>query len=187
MRIWWSNEPNDSLYLRTYLAEYRGIIKWLVHNHVPFDIVVRPQADELSAYDAVIAPSPAALSERGRSVARPATWRMADISSSPVRMPAMLDEFGNPRAAPAVAALDAAIARARGRRRRHRRADARRSGVPYAAAGSGRIYLTSGSPEASAAIGELLGAQLAPVADTPMPPRACTSRSGRWATRCCCI
>src|SRR6202030_273526 len=42
--LWWSNEQENSVYSLTYLAEYRGIIKWLVHNHVPFDIVVRPDA-----------------------------------------------------------------------------------------------------------------------------------------------
>jgi hypothetical protein len=40
---WWSNEKEDedSVYALTYLAEYRGFIKWLVHNHIPFDIIVR--------------------------------------------------------------------------------------------------------------------------------------------------
>jgi beta-galactosidase GanA len=39
------------------LAEYRSFIKWLVHNHIPFDIIVRPDAAELSRYQTVIAPS----------------------------------------------------------------------------------------------------------------------------------
>jgi hypothetical protein len=28
--MWWSDERNDSVYSLPYLAEYRGIIKWLV-------------------------------------------------------------------------------------------------------------------------------------------------------------
>src|ERR1700730_19351763 len=49
---WWSNEKEDedSVYALTYLAEYQGFIKWLVHNHIPFDIIVRPDAAELSRY-----------------------------------------------------------------------------------------------------------------------------------------
>ena len=49
--LWWSREEVDSVYSLTYLAEYRGVIKWLLHHHVPFDIVVRPDAAELSRYE----------------------------------------------------------------------------------------------------------------------------------------
>ena len=56
--------------MRTYLADYRGVIKWLVHNHVPFDIVVRPDAKELARFDVVIAPALAALSDAKRPSAR---------------------------------------------------------------------------------------------------------------------
>ncbi len=151
---WWSNEPKDSLYLRTYLAEYRGIIKWLVHNHVPFDIVVRPQADELSAYDAVIAPSLAALSAHAAGVL---DRYVANGGHLVVTGPdaAMLDEFGNPRPAPILQSLEA----------RNRPAAEPAVAGPLARTAVhsprwlGKDYLTASSPEASAAIGEMLGAK----------------------------
>lgn len=149
---WWSNEPNDSLYLRSYLAEYRGIIKWLVHHHVPFDIVVRPQADELSSYDAVIAPSPAALSDRDAATL---DRYVADGGQLVVTGPdaGMLDAFGNRRAAPILQSLmrdrPAALPAAQ---------TERPAGVAvHSPRWLGKDYLISGSPEASAAIGEMLG------------------------------
>ena len=146
---WWSNEPRDGLYLRSYLAEYRGIIKWLARNHVPFDIVVRPQRDELSAYDAVIAPSPVALSAHDAGVLDD---YVANGGHLIVTAPdaAMLDEFGTQRAAPILQSLAAAD-----------RASAATSNFTRTAAHSprwlGKDYLTSNSPEAATALGELLG------------------------------
>ncbi|MGE0034282.1 MAG: alpha-amylase family protein [Xanthobacteraceae bacterium] len=138
---WWSNEPNDSLYLRTYLAEYRGVIKWLVNNHVPFDIVVRPQADELSAYDAVIAPSPAALSDGDAATL---DRYVANGGHLVVTGPdaAMLDGFGSRRAAPILQSLNAGARTAM-----------------HSPRWLGKEYLASNSAEAGAAIGEMLGAK----------------------------
>ena len=152
---WWSNEPNDSIYLRTYLAEYRGIIKWLVHNHVPFDIVVRPQANELSVYDAVIAPSPAALSDGDAATL---DRYVASGGHLVVTGPdaAMLDEFGNRRVAPILQSLNAgerpAVSQSPGTETRARAA-------VHSPRWLGKDYLSSSSPEAGAAIGEMLGAQ----------------------------
>ncbi len=155
--IWWSNLPADSLYRRTYLAEYRGMIKWLVHNHVPFDIVVRPRAEELSAYETVIAPSLAAISNADATVLDGYVAKGGRLVVTGPE-PAMLDEFGNPRPAPAVAPLD---------RDRPRSAVAESPVSPAAPKPAGmalhtgqlvgKAYLMSGSPEASTAIGELLG------------------------------
>ena len=152
-QLWWSTEPENSVYSLTYLAEYRGIIKWLVHNHVPFDIVVRPDAAELSRYDAVIAPSLAAISDQDadlldRYVAAGGHLIVTGAS------PAALDEFGNPRGASILKSL------------------AQRDGTHLSALASpapagtnavhtaelvGKSYLTSGSAAASQAIRELLG------------------------------
>ena len=157
--IWWSNVPADSLYRRTYLAEYRGMIKWLVHNHVPFDIVVRPRADELSAYDTVIAPSLAAISNAEAAVL---DGYVANGGRLVVTGPesTTLDEYGNPRPAPAVAALD----RDRPRPAAASSASPASPAAPKSAGSAlhtdqlvGKSYLMSGSPPASAAIGELLG------------------------------
>jgi Beta-galactosidase trimerisation domain len=149
--LWWSTEPVNSVYSLTYLAEYRGIIKWLVHNHVPFDIVVRPDAGELSRFDAVIAPSLVALSDQvagllDRYVAAGGHLIVTGPS------PAALDELGNPRSAAILKSL------------------AQRDGPQLSAltwpAGTkvvhtaelvGKSYLTSDSTAASQAIRELLG------------------------------
>ncbi len=151
--LWWSNLPNDSLYLQTYLAEYRGIIKWLVHNHVPFDIVVRPRAEELSRYDAVIAPALAALSDQAAELLDRYVERGGHLVVTGPD-PGTLDEFGNARAAPILGSLDG--------RERPRQVDAPATPAPRGTAlhspqWLGKSYLTSTSPDASGAIGALLG------------------------------
>jgi beta-galactosidase GanA len=60
--LWWSDIKEESLYARTYLAEYRGVVKWLLHEHIPFDVIVRPDIFELAGYEAVIAPALTAIS-----------------------------------------------------------------------------------------------------------------------------
>lgn len=61
--LWWAGAQSDSAYQRQYLAEFRGMVKLLVHNHVPFDVVVNPGAGDLEAYDAVILPDVEAISD----------------------------------------------------------------------------------------------------------------------------
>jgi fibronectin type 3 domain-containing protein len=54
---WWSNAPSESAYERQYVAEFRGMVKLLVHNHIPFEVVVNPaSAAELAKYQTVIMP-----------------------------------------------------------------------------------------------------------------------------------
>ena len=60
--LWWTTEKQDSIYSQTYLAEYRGIAKWLSQSHIPFDIIVSPDEDELKHYKFVIAPALTAVS-----------------------------------------------------------------------------------------------------------------------------
>ncbi len=60
---WWTTDAKDSLYQRTYLAEYRGMVKWLVNQHVPFDIVVKPNLQELKKYTSIMAPDLRVLSD----------------------------------------------------------------------------------------------------------------------------
>lgn len=59
----WSTDPIDSVKQRQYLAEYNGMIKLLVHNHIPFDVIVRPTAAELTRYQAIILPDIEAISD----------------------------------------------------------------------------------------------------------------------------
>ena len=101
---WWSNDQPDSVYMRAYLAEYRGMIKWLVRNHVPFDVVVRPEQLELSQYSAIIAPSLTAMSDKDAAVLdRYVENGGCLVLTGPA--PVSLDEFGNQRSAPALRLL----------------------------------------------------------------------------------
>ncbi len=59
---WWSTDVTDSAYSRQYLAEYRGVVKFLVHSHIPFDVIVEPDQAELSGYETVILPDTEAIS-----------------------------------------------------------------------------------------------------------------------------
>jgi len=61
--LWWAGDAIESAYQRQYLAEYRGMVKMLVHEHIPFDSVVNPaDAQELLLYDVVILPDVEAIS-----------------------------------------------------------------------------------------------------------------------------
>lgn len=60
---WWSTDAVDSAYSMQYLAEYRGMVKLLVHNHIPFDVVVNPTAADLASYQTVILPDLEATSD----------------------------------------------------------------------------------------------------------------------------
>lgn len=68
--LWWAEGENDSAYNRDYLAEHRGMVKLLVNEHIPFNILVRPDADELAAYDVVILPNVQALPDSQASLLR---------------------------------------------------------------------------------------------------------------------
>jgi hypothetical protein len=97
--LWWSNERVDSVYSLTYLAEHRGIVKWLVHNHVPFDLLVKPDANELSHYEIVIAPSLVSISDRDADLLDQYVAKGGLlIITGPT--PTSLDELGNLRPEP---------------------------------------------------------------------------------------
>ena len=102
--LWWSSEQEDSVYGRTYLAEYRGIIKWLANNHIPFDIIARPDAAELSRYQTIIAPSLGAILDEDASLLDEYVTAGGDLIVTGAR-PAMLDEFGNERREAALKSL----------------------------------------------------------------------------------
>ena len=150
--LWWSNEQEDSLYSLTYLAEYRGIIKWLVHNHIPFDIVVRPDAGELSRYQTVLAPSLVALSDGEAEVLDRYVAAGGNLIVTGPN-PGTLDELGNKRNAPILTSLA-------------HLESSQLSAVTSAAMGErmavhssellGKAYLTSSSPAAGRVIGELI-------------------------------
>jgi hypothetical protein len=101
---WWSTSEKDSVFYLTYMGEYRGIIKWLTHNHIPFDTLVRPDDDELSRYEIVIAPSLQAISNEDSELldryAAKGGYLLITGSN-----PATMDEFGNQRGRPILKVL----------------------------------------------------------------------------------
>jgi len=69
--LWWNDEPAQSAYQRQYIAEYRGMIKLLVHNHIPFDAVIKPpSAADLAKYQTLILPDVEALSDADAAIIR---------------------------------------------------------------------------------------------------------------------
>jgi hypothetical protein len=156
---WWSDKGADSLYALTYLAEYRGLIKWLAYHHVPFDIVVRPDRNELSRYGTLIAPSLTAISDRDATVLDEYVANGGNlILTGPA--PAMFDEIGNMRDRPALSALALTDARAL----ETTASTAGHGSVTHTPSLPGKAYMTAGSDAASRALAELLGAHaLSPI------------------------
>jgi hypothetical protein len=144
--LWWSDERADSVYALQYLAEYRGMIKWLIHNHVPFDIIVRPDAAELARYQTVIAPALTAISDRDADLLDRYIATGGKLVITGPR-PASLDELGDRRGVAILQSLTRGAAPQRG-------------SAIHSPKLLGKSYLTSGSPLAGRAIGELLGASV---------------------------
>jgi hypothetical protein len=148
--LWWSAEEEDSVYSLTYLAEYRGMIKWLTHNHIPFDIVVRPDAAELSRYDTLIAPALTAISDADAELLDRYVAKGGHLVVTGPR-PGMLDEFGNRRSATALSSLTSL------KSSQASTLVANSNGAVHSAELPGKSYLISGSPAASRAISDLVG------------------------------
>lgn len=61
--LWWAENEIDSVYQRNYLAEHRGVLKVLVNEHIPFNILVVPDQAELNRYQTVMMPNIEAISD----------------------------------------------------------------------------------------------------------------------------
>jgi len=94
--LWWSTDAIDSTYQRQYLAEYRGMVKLLVNEHIPFDIVVYPDSQELAKYDTVILPDVEAMSAQAASLLRQYVYNGGRIVVTGPN-PSGLDEYGTAR------------------------------------------------------------------------------------------
>jgi glycosyl hydrolase family 42 (putative beta-galactosidase) len=151
--LWWSREEVDSVYALTYLAEYRGVVKWLLHNHVPFDIVVRPDAAELARYDTLIAPALAAISDRDAALLDQYAANGGHLVVTGPK-PGTLDEFGNPRSS----AVLKSIGQREGSQLTALSALATRDRAAIHSVDLvGKAYLTGGSAAAGRALSELMG------------------------------
>jgi hypothetical protein len=64
-QAFWTDDGDDSVRQSRYLAEYRGVVKALSEAHVPFDVLPARllTADQAAAYDVLVAPNLAALSD----------------------------------------------------------------------------------------------------------------------------
>jgi hypothetical protein len=147
-RFWWSDRTADSAHSLTYLADYRGAIKWMVQNHVPFDVIVRPSLEELKRYDALIAPCLAAISDGEARLLDEYVAAGGNLLLTGAA-PGMLDELGNEREAPALKSLS--------HRQQPQTSDETASTRPEGAVVHapellGKAYFTSESPGASAEI-----------------------------------
>jgi hypothetical protein len=100
--LWWAEEPIDSAYARQYLAEYRGMVKLLVHEHIPFDSVVRPDLAELSSYEMVILPDIEAISDAEADILRQYVQNGGHLVVTGPN-PTGLDEYGTARSEYALA------------------------------------------------------------------------------------
>jgi hypothetical protein len=63
--LWWSENPPDSAKELDYLGDYRGMLKCLIHAHLPCEVVTAPHATAatLERYRMLVAPSPIAASD----------------------------------------------------------------------------------------------------------------------------
>jgi uncharacterized membrane protein YgcG len=100
--LWWSTDQIDSAYERQYLAEYRGMVKLLVHEHIPFDSVVRPDLAELSSYETVILPDIEAISDAEADILRQYVQNGGHLVVTGPN-PTGLDEYGTARSEYALA------------------------------------------------------------------------------------
>ncbi|SFI80971.1 Beta-galactosidase trimerisation domain-containing protein [Nitrosomonas sp. Nm34] len=103
--LWWTKTPSDSAYERQYLAEYRGMVKMLVHQHIPFEIVVNPvDSAELNPYDTVLLPDVQAISDTEAAILRQYVQNGGSLIITGAN-PTALDEYGTARADYALANL----------------------------------------------------------------------------------
>ena len=95
---WWSDEPRDSVAELEHVGEVRGLVKALVHLHVPFAIepLRGATASELEKYAVVVAPGVASLSDAEASTLREYTRSGGQLVITGVTHGA-LDESGNAR------------------------------------------------------------------------------------------
>ena len=96
---WWSNEPHNSCYEKQWLSEYRGMLKTLVHNHIPFNVLTSPtfQQADLDGYSVLLLPNVEALSDsEANAIRRFVQDGGTLIATGP--NPTGLNEFGDTRA-----------------------------------------------------------------------------------------
>ena len=94
--LWWASSANESVYQRKYLAEYRGLIKILIHEHIPFNALVKPDLNELNRYQTILLPNVEAISDAESNLLRQYVQQGGHLIVTGPN-PTGLNEYGNPR------------------------------------------------------------------------------------------
>ncbi|WP_181389675.1 Ig-like domain-containing protein [Leucothrix pacifica] len=102
--LWWAAGEIDSVYQRNYLAEHRGVLKVLVNEHIPFNILVVPDQDELNRYQTVMMPNIEAISDEEANRLRVFVQQGGRLVITGPN-PTLLDEYGIARSNYALADL----------------------------------------------------------------------------------
>ena len=101
--LWWNDDPIHSAYQRQYVAEYRGMIKLLIHNHIPFDALVKPtRAADLAKYQTIILPDYQAASDAEIQIIRDYVSNGGHVIVTGPN-PSGLDRYGSSRSEYALA------------------------------------------------------------------------------------
>ena len=94
--LWWASSANESVYQRNYLAEYRGVIKVLAHEHIPFNALVKPDLNELNRYQTILLPNIEAISNSESNLLKQYVQQGGHLIITGPN-PTGLDEYGNSR------------------------------------------------------------------------------------------
>jgi hypothetical protein len=72
IKEWWSVAERDSVYEKEWLGEYRGLLKVLIHAHIPFDVLTSPtlRAEDLDGYKLLLLPDVQAMSDQEAAIIR---------------------------------------------------------------------------------------------------------------------
>ena len=102
--LWWASSEIDSVYQRNYLAEHRGVLKALVNEHIPFNILVVPDQAELNKYQTVMMPNIEAISNAEASRLRQFVQQGGRLVVTGPN-PTLMDQYGTARSNYALADL----------------------------------------------------------------------------------
>lgn len=95
--LWWAENAIDSVFQREFLAEFRGVIKLLVNQHIPFDTLVFPDLAELQRYQTIVLPNIQAISEQEAELIRQYVQQGGHIIVTG-NNPSSLNQYGAPYA-----------------------------------------------------------------------------------------
>jgi hypothetical protein len=101
---WWSNKWTDSAYAKQWIGEYRGMLKILVHAHLPFAVLTSPtfRPEDLVGIKVLLLPDLEAVSDAEAEIIRQYVRGGGTIVITGPD-PTGMNEYGDNRADPALA------------------------------------------------------------------------------------